>query len=166
MTTGRELIMCILLLFQLGSQGTVDSPKPLEICDVLENLNLYAGKTVVVRAKWEGTLEGSCKPPQSSDDPRTPVQGRYVVNGIAIAPLSADAERTALLKTQLQDIFRLSDEGYGVMATFTGRLEVKPPGRLGFGHLGSYPAQIVLMRIEDVKRSGKKHRRKSEFIEK
>jgi hypothetical protein len=141
-------------------QASGAAPAPIPICDVLENLRAYDGKTIVVRAKWTGELVGDCKPPQSPDDPRYPRPGEILVNAIGIASMPIEVANTEPLKTALQQFDKWFWQGYDVYGTFVGRLEVKKPGGFGFGHLGTYSAQIVVTRIEDLERGKKGPRRK------
>jgi len=166
MTALQASILSFVMLFQGKTPATGDSQRPIPICEVLENLRAYDGQTIVVRAGWNGSLVGDCKPPQSPDDPRYPLPGELLVNAILVAPLPVNAEQVEPFKTPLQQFDRLWKEGYDVFATFVGRLQVKRPGGFGFGHLGGYSAQISVMGIKDVTPGKKGKRRKLEWIEK
>src|SRR5260221_95450 len=138
------------LLFQVESSPNLKQPIPL--CEILEHLREYDGKTITVRGTF--SLEGDCNEPQAPDDPRYPAPRRRAVNAI-VAEFPSGAEFVEPFKSAIQQSDRHWQQGYDSVATFVGRLDVKRVGGTGFGHLGSFPARLNITSVSNVAR-GKK----------
>jgi len=131
----------------------INSQSPVQVCEVLENLEKYKDKVIAVRGTFG--LQGDCKPPQGPTDPRYPAPGEQVVNSIW-GEFPPNAGFMEAFSEALRQYNLYSKQGYEPVATFVGRLEVKEFGRRGFGHLGDFPARLLVTHITSVVRGKKK----------
>jgi hypothetical protein len=116
---------------------------------------MYDGKVVAIHVV-NMKLSAQCQAPAAPDDPRLMKAGEPPVNSINVGPFTNEAMAGALGRT-LYDYERWLRQGYDVEMTIVGRIDVRPGDvPLGLGHLGAYPAQITITRIEKLKRSAKK----------
>ena len=160
----------MVLLMVWGSSQTAPARQqsPLTVCDVLQSLDKYRGRIVEVRGEYDGgELRASCPPlktegyiwisaiqlelPQNSIvKEENPTQWTY-----DLSANQAAVDRGLAMQ-------RAGGAGTVVMATVAGRLDareplmvVTAPGReptpIGYGHLGIYPARLILVRITDIR---------------
>ncbi len=140
------VVVSLLFFFQNTESIPINPDKPLEVCQVLRNLQEYRGKVISVRGQWNGrNLEGDCKV----------FTNRIILNFPSRSSRSANKdwrwdENAITEATKNYEV--LNSAGHNVVATFVGRLDALPPeftGR-GFGHLGGDPAELLLIGIKDV----------------
>ena len=116
----------------------------IPICELFQNLTVYRGQRIAVRAEGAGTFEGywmsgSC-------------DGGFVTNGYRW-PVSLSYGTPAYYSTTTADLTKspeVPDER--VTAIFVGRLRMHDQyrgGSDGFGHMGSVAAELVLDAILD-----------------
>lgn len=162
------LFIHIALLLQLTSPEQVvpiNPVKPVTVCEVLGDLQKYRGKIIQIRGRWLGTsLDGhECKPLRTGD--------YGWESGIAIAepdwpiletPATWTLDRKALDRAEQEMRLQAIRYNKHVIVTFIGRLDAREEGLqtfrggdgnlhgLGYGHLGVYPAQLVIATVRDI----------------
>jgi hypothetical protein len=164
----RQLLLLVLIqnLAELGVAQVATEPQQATVCQILENLAVYNGKVVAIQVV-NLDFTAQCQLPATADDPRIMQAGAPPVNEISVAVFTNFDAMTDPLRKALADYDRWFRQGYDVTMKVVGRIDARHTGSpLGFGHLGAYPAQITITRIEDVKRSAKKGpKRKIIYIE-
>jgi hypothetical protein len=151
LTIVRAIFLGLIAVAFRVSFFTATQQQPLPLCEILENLRAYENKTVIVEGR-NFNLTADCRSPQGPEDPRYHLPSRLLYN-IDMRPDSAYQDGYA---KAFQEYQRLWEQGYDVLATFTGRLEVMPAGGFGFGHLNSAAARIIVTRIDNIRTTGKK----------
>jgi hypothetical protein len=133
---------------------------PLTVCQVLQDLDLYRGKTIAVRGNWDSIyLEDSCKMKLKTGD-YTWLNALYVrptkrMNNTGVEVWTID--RNAYDKA-ISESLRIPGP---VTATIIGQLEAKenlevfteggyPRIPLGFGPHAIFPAEIIITEIKDI----------------
>lgn len=140
---------------------------PYDVCAVFKDLPKLHGKDIEIAGYWEETdhgmfLRGHCKS-------RLVTQGYHWIQAIWLArPSSIASPPFALDAPSVDAAYRAVERqrpsrgSYRVWATFIGRLETGDtllvatnghigPRPLGYGHLGAYPAQLILRSIKNVR---------------
>jgi hypothetical protein len=174
MITLRYLMTVCLLMPVLRAQhssvGNGTTLKPLSVCTLLQELETYNGKTVVVRGVVRGTSEGTwlmgegCKP--------LVTKGFVWPSAIAlVAPGNPDTlhepdfepDRDMIAKV-MQKVRSMAPDPLKdrVILTYTGLFETREkldayigtdacgkPWGFGFGHLNEAPAQIQVRSVSD-----------------
>jgi hypothetical protein len=145
----------LLAMSQLGY-----SQEPLTVCQVLKDLDAYSGKIIQVRGIWRGAfLEEEC--PKALQ-----TEGYTWINRILLFNTGNSANREKPVDwvfghmeswPAFKELLRYKGNVY---ATITGRLDARaklspspnggPPVPFGYGHLGVYPARIVMKAIENI----------------
>jgi len=137
------------------------SLQPISICDLLQSVRSYRGKTVTVRGIYWSGLRQTCTQPFSTSDHTWPsainlVDSDYVAGTEESVPFKTDRESWDKL-----DEIAIREGKAGrreeIWVTVTGRLRapeayIRKDGRVrgGYGHLGVYPAELVVERVSDV----------------
>ena len=166
MVLGGLLFFQLIHIMQLSLANEIrpiNPAQPLTVCEVLEDLQKYRGKIIQVRGRWNGPiLEGrACAPLKT---------GEYVwPSGVAIELPSRAREEPATW-TLDQEAYNQAYRKYlqaiehttEILVTFIGRLDAReegleifrhPDGDVitnGYGHVGAYPAQLVIATVKDV----------------
>ena len=169
MVLGFLLFLRIIYILQilLPTEITPINPtQPLTVCDVLKDLQEYRGKIVQIRGRWNGPiLEGRACAPLKTGDYEWP-------SGVAIQfPSSRTLEREEPVAWALdqeaynqieRERLQALEHTTEILATFIGRLDAReeglqilrrPDGDVitnGYGHLGVYPAQLVIATVKDL----------------
>ena len=158
----------IFVLFALGVALVAQdrsSPisTPISVCDALHNLARYRSQVVEIRGEYVGAelIAGkNCRPLRSGNDewPTRIMVERAdrladVVNERADFAFDLEAWENAI--QALVALNRQYRENAVVYATVVGRLDTRDtlstsPHRNGYGHLGGYPARLVVKTIRDV----------------
>jgi hypothetical protein len=143
----------------LGTQTCLGQKTAESVCQILENLNDYAGQMVSVRAKIESDVDDWLA---AEKDCRADfkVGGRKFRNVIALAwpsdpvlalekrevPFSTDRASNRLLKTAL------GRPHLRIYAPVEGLVVTRAPAyaAVGFGHMGIAPVQLVVKRISGI----------------
>lgn len=148
---------------KLSKELQGDQKEPLTVCQILQNLRLYDGNLIQVRGEWHGSyIEDKCQMPLQTEDHKWPdeitVEGPFNLHGNdetvnwSFTPDDYIASFSELLRFKGP-----------VYATIVGRLDARaqlihyPNGSTnpgGYGHLGYYPARIVVKQIKDIVGSG------------
>ena len=149
--------------------------RPVTVCEMLTNLDLYRGKIIAVRAILRGGRHGEFLQDAYGDEPCEGVskrghawppavaitqytRGSDVEDGPATFESDTEEIRTAL--AEARDQVRVHS-GLAIVATFTGELRARkdiqivrdPEGGYygtGYGQGGQYPALLVLKTVRDV----------------
>jgi len=135
----------------------INPGQPLTVCEVLQDLSSYRGKNIEIRGVWAGA---------------------YLIDDCAQLKTGGHIWPNAILTVEPDDVrtqdpvsWRMDANAYRravrtmnrstVRATFVGRLDararlfvvtegVPEPVPGGFGHLGQFPARLVIGTIKDV----------------
>jgi hypothetical protein len=171
-------VFCISLALLVAQEKSkpINPGKPLDVCSVLQSLELYKGNIIEVRGEWRGLyLTANCSKSFMTGDHKWPDtilldNPSVIEDGTLISswPNWREERRAAYEKADM-----LADP---MFATIVGRLEVKEEmlrrdsnGKThyemwsGYGHLNNFPARIVQLSIKDLtgKPSGRPRERKS-----
>lgn len=142
------------------SEKTEDA-QAISICDLLQSVRSYRGKTVTVRGIYWSGLRQACTEPFSTGDHTWPSAINLVDSDYV-----AGTEDSVRFKTDCGSWDRLDEiairEGRAgrreeIWVTMTGKLRapqayIRKDGRVvgGYGHLGVFPAELVVERVFDV----------------
>ena len=154
------------LFFEVQAIVPVNPGHPLTVCEVLEDLAAYRGKIIEVRGEWQGGYLIDRCPPLRTGNHTWPnailtvqpddfmVRIQEPVNWRMDADAYNRADRDFIRAAR-------SKEESVVKATFIGRLDAREslflvtegvprpiPG--GFGHLGVFPARLVINTVKDL----------------
>jgi hypothetical protein len=130
---------------------------PLDVCTVLKHLQDYGEKFVMMRGRWDGdAIEGDCVVSTLEEKNRFGVP--YSNNSIvwvhpyeSFPDITPDWIEDPVVEGALKTYDRLNSQGHNVQATFIGKLEViRSDLHAGYGHMGTYRAQLVLVSIKNV----------------
>jgi hypothetical protein len=151
-------------LLSLLLVGQTQNRPAIHVCEVLRNLQKYRNLEISVRGEWVYTDHGMTLR-ESCDTPLT-TSGHVWPNGIWLAyPWLRDEEEKPVdykldqrkMKAALRRAGKISGQVY---ATFTGKLQAREsltvfvsssgPKGYGFGHLNTWPAQIVIRTVDNV----------------
>lgn len=150
-------VLAGLLLVQVSQPIPVNGDKPLDVCTVLKNIQTYRGEIISIRGRWDGDdIQGDCGI-TSREDNRFGIP--YSENAIVwVHPYGTNwddqpewSEDRVVVEALTKKYDQLMRQGHNVLATFVGRLEARRTDfRSGYGHMGAYRAQLVLVTIKDV----------------
>lgn len=167
--TTSLLLLCVL---GMAAQEPLSAPDtPISVCEALRKLRDLNGKVVSIRAQVVATDElyyligTACEKPLVTD-------GYTWKNpaGIALLPDKLPAQ------VKPEDLVVLNPEqptdSDVIIATFTGRFESRERYEVvalangvripyGYGHMGGFPAQLVIKEIRDAKSERRKPKPKS-----
>jgi hypothetical protein len=163
------VLLSQILQFTPQNQLEPINPKDvLTVCEVLTDLQKYRGKIIQIRGRWLGTsLDGrDCAPLRTGD---------YMwESGIAIAmpswlilekegtPATWSLDQRAYDRAERELRLQATRYNRDIIVTFIGRLDAREEGLvtfrggdeklhgLGYGHLGVYPAQLVIVTVKDI----------------
>ena len=150
------------------ARGQALAETPLRVCEVLENLPRYRGKTITVRGMLyqsrEITALGDtpCKHPMRTGDHQWPPAldleySSYTPRGEAAVTFQTDLENVETTSAEVRAL-REKAPGRDVWVTVTGHLRARGKYNVslggdgkwhgqGYGHLGIYPAQLVIRKM-------------------
>lgn len=158
----------------LPAMARSDSLKPVDVCDVASSLSMYSNKVVAVRGEFFSGRHGATV---ARTECKRPSPFKEFGSGLAINLAFPDDDTTQeaavrfevdkgsvrRLERAISDARDRSDIGneLTVIATFVGVLRVRAHFKLnqepngeydgnGYGHLGRYPAELVLRKVTDV----------------
>ena len=146
-----------------------EKPDTVSVCDVLKNRATYQNRIIALRGRWITDREGSYL--RSACSKEDLGLHRAWSAGVAIAwslraattEISFEQDRSALHKVE-KVLLKSRERGElgRVWITFVGKIETRHPLRvrtyspgggpltLGFGHLGAFPAQLVVKTAKDL----------------
>lgn len=158
------VLACWICMSAAGAQN-----KPLDVCEVLQNLSRYRGQMITVRGEFVGNaIDGTTCPVLKTGDHEWHKGVLIDIPHESYAPIDPPAAWKIELKNwdraveKWQALKKRWGGGTPVFATIVGRLDTKsdplevptlPNGNSlpwGYGHLGIYPARLVLFDIKDV----------------
>jgi hypothetical protein len=138
------------------SSDPVNPEKPFTVCHVLQNLDAYSGKIIQISGVWRGyDIEDNCETQLQVAGHKWPNAMQVIATDFLDMwddPInwSFDSHEMELAFNRL---LQFMDNGN---ATIIGKLEAKwevfpeGPSLLGYGHLGYYPARIIVKEIKDI----------------
>jgi hypothetical protein len=155
----------------------INPSSPLTVCQVLENREHYRGKFIEIRGRFFGnSLRGDCPPintatltwdsavdlalpssltlarPATWDVPYDWYEGIVSNAARLLQPTSETGHTTAPVAVE-EPIY--PNYYPAVSATILGRLETRDievnGARVGYGHLGFLPAQLIIVDVKDLK---------------
>src|ERR1041385_303409 len=132
--------------------------KPLTVCEILADLAKYRGNVIQVRDEWLGTsLYGrDCAPPQTGDYVWEPAIWLIEPGSLILEKEGTPASWKLDQRAYDQATRALWQKKTG-SATVIGRLDARSEGLQtsrgvgnGYGQLGRFPAQLVIVTVKDV----------------
>ncbi len=142
----------------------INPQEPYTICYLLHNMNSYTGKVIRVRGEWRAqSLWDECPIQFQTEDHKWP-NAIYLVVKEMLHTTDKPVDWAFGINDFSQLLFQTLHYKLPVYATFEGRLDTRAvllkypnndrqaPG--GYGHLGYYPAQLVVRQISDITGSG------------
>jgi hypothetical protein len=159
------LWICTIGRFTSASQG--DKPNmqtPVSVCQVLENLQQYDGKTVEIRGPWRGgDLWDNCAVQKASNeriaDWKWPnAIGVLLPDGRRLPPLASPALSRAAYESARAIVEQIAKQRNTLpLATIVGRIEVrdlsdifKPGTTVAWGRPASFHAFLIATSIRDI----------------
>jgi hypothetical protein len=161
LTLGLQM-MVVAAIFQLPQLEPINR-QPLSVCEVLQDLKTYRGQIIQIRGRWTGdSLEGDCPTSLKTGDYEWPSAVVLTQPNSSIVESEEPAKWKADMpayRRALRELERRSQDS--VVATFVGRLDardrlevltnnVPQPVPVGYGHLGTYPARLVIITVKEV----------------
>jgi hypothetical protein len=164
----RCLWLFVFILLSLGlTAHALTETKPVAVCEVTQNLARFDNLNVTLQGEYTVTSEvylrsGACHS-------QVLVDGQRYVGGIALlgSDDSRRLKRPALFRTQDSAFKTLArawekarQQRKKLIVTLEGRIDsypwfIAPRGqehvRRGFGHLNSFPAQLVVKRLVEMR---------------
>jgi hypothetical protein len=151
----------VLLLLVRGANADGDASRPVSVCQLFENLEPNSGRMIAVRGIYWYGLRQSCSRAFITGDHKWPsalnlVDSEYAkANGMPV-PFKTDDHSWRKL-----DGVVINEAATGrkeeIWVTVVGQLRaprayVRGDGRVvgGYGHLGVFPAELVVHRILDI----------------
>ena len=174
----KLLVVCYLAAISVVMSATPprSANRPVTVCEVLTNLDLYQGKIITLRAILRGGRHGEFLQDANGDEPCEGVSKRRRAWPPAVAVTQytrgSDVEDgPATFESDTEEIATALAEGrsqvgqnshLAIIATFTGELRARkdiqivrhPDGwyyGTGYGQGGQYPALLVLKTVRDVR---------------
>ena len=140
------------------------SQEPDTVCHVLQNLNSYSDQVIRIRGEWRAmSLWGECPNQLQTDGYKWP-NAIYLVCKEMLNKTDKPVDWAFGINDFNQLLLQTLRFKLPVYATFEGRLDARakllqnpkngPRGPAGYGHLGYYPAQIVVRRVVDITGAG------------
>ncbi len=137
------------------------NPEPISVCELLENVTRYRSKMVSIRGVYWYGLRQSCPEPFVTDGHRWPSAVNLVDSG---SPLLEPGVASFATDRQSWDqldevVLREARAGHreGIWVTVTGMIQapasyLREDGQVvgGYGHLGVFPAELVVERVSDI----------------
>ena len=135
---------------------TATLSRVFSVCEVLRNADLYGGQVIRVRGIYFDALRGECpNAVMESGGSVWPSALNIVDSSLAASlrmPVVFETDRRSWEAVQAfwmkEAQKRIREE---IWVTFEGQLQTADPGSKklgGFGHLGVFPAQIVVKRVD------------------
>jgi len=145
----------------LANMPDKESPPetPIGVCDLLKDVEHYRGKMIAVRGIYWYGLREPCRSPIIAADRQWPSAVNLIdVRGAVTGGFAVDFQ-TDQRSWDALDMFVAREAKAGhreqIWVTVIGLLQSPDPssGRIlgGYGHLGAYPAQLVVKRVSDIK---------------
>jgi hypothetical protein len=138
----------------------INAGSPITVCQALDNLDKYRGKIVEIRGEWNGAdLRDQCAPLKTgtytwatriwltlpgqvvnAPNPKWQYDKQAFDKALKILQSSQTGTRRATVVGRF--------DSWATLEVFSKDLPGPTPG--GFGHLGEYPAQLVIYAVKDV----------------
>jgi hypothetical protein len=155
------IIMISVIHILTQDLDSIDRAKPLTVCQVLQDLQKYRGKTIEVRGNWQGDiLIDKCEMNLTTGDHQWPnaLYLKSTVGTGGIFDVIRTIDRNAFDKAW-SELIHLQPGP--VTATIVGELNAREKMEVslgprnnhvpnGFGHMGVFPAQIQIKAIKDI----------------
>jgi hypothetical protein len=137
------------------------NPQVIDVCEALSNFQSYRGRMVTIRGVYFNGLQGKCERAFITGIRTWPSAIEIVVSSFVSGTADAVPFETDLETWFAVEALVLREAKAGrreeIWASITGMYQapssyLRPDGLLfgGYGHLGMYPAQLVVQRVSDV----------------
>ena len=157
----------ILLAVCFAGAARSETEKPMTVCGVLSNIDVYRGKIITVRGVFSWTTHGWTL---SNNDDFRPCKGvedrgQMWPGAIYLRVYESEMERIQTILSQPRKILREHNkqkDKLSITATFTGELGFDKDVRIvrnkdgsytgsGYGQAGQFPAFLMIKDVHDVR---------------
>jgi hypothetical protein len=148
------LVLAVLLGSPCAAQG---EHHVMTLCQLFDDLDSHNGKTVTVRAAYRyghevaGLYADPCEPPAKLDGHDIVPHVSTEFSGGSMSSRAGHRFETAIADSRTQPIAIIVTVT-GIIQTggrYSGKGPMRPPRR-GFGHLGAFPAGLVIQEFDEV----------------
>jgi hypothetical protein len=176
----RMVFVCFIAAMLSMMSSWAETAKPVNVCELLSNIDRYQGKQVTVRGVFDWSRHGwilmdnpdwrHCPAVEKQGHTWPPaielrrfIKGSQLEDGPASFETDAQVEEI-LSKPQhiVKEQIEKGGEQLSIIATFTGELRSQKNMRIvgtkddsyygfGYGQAGQFPAQLVIKSVRDVK---------------